>query len=241
MKRVLALLCAMLLVLTCAAAAEQDDRPFALRAGDRNEKKICLTMDDNWDADIVRETFELSKEYDIPITFFVLGAVLTEENQELWREIADSDCEIGNHTNAHNKMTEMSQEKIIRNIMITQEKLDALLGYHYGMVSLRPPYGAIYDSNRSNGKVARAVRKTSYWHVVMWDVDTTDYSKALKNTKNGSVLLFHAKKADLKCIKRLVPVLLEKGFEFVTTSEMFGLGEIERSDELYVFNKNDYK
>lgn len=242
MKRLLALLCVMMLLAPAALAVEQDDRPFAFRFGDRESNKICITVDDNYDAEFTRQCFELSKQYNVPITFFVLGYALDEKDAELWREIADSNCEIGNHTNVHLKLAIRRQSDIIAQVLLCQEKLDAVLGYHYEMVSLRPPYGGIYNKAGSNANTCRAVRKTGlYWHVILWDVAETDYDKALKKTKNGSVLLFHAKKADVKCLTKLIPALLNKGFEFVTTSEMFGLGEVTRSDELYVFDKKLYQ
>ena len=58
---------------------------------------------------------------------------------------------------------------------------------------------------------------------------------------NGSILLFHARPVDVRCIRTLIPQLKEKGFEFVTIAELIGLDkEVATSTDLFVFNMADY-
>lgn len=244
MKRFVCLFLIMMLLPLAALAdlGDGDERKFALRNGERDQPRICITMDDNYDTSFTRQAFEMAKQYDIPITFFVLGYALQEEDADFWREVADSKCEIGNHTNVHKKLGNMDQATIIKDVMTCQQKLDSILGYHYGMTSMRPPYGNITDKNNSNGKVARAIRKTGvYWHATLWDIASTDAYTCLKKVKNGSILLFHAKKPDISCLTQIIPKLIDRGYEFVTTSEMLDYPPVTRSEEPYVFDAALYQ
>ena len=69
----------------------------------------------------------------------------------------------------------------------------------------------------------------------MWDVSYTDAQQAFEATENGSILLFHTNYEDLNCLKELIPMLLEAGYELVTVSDLLGLEPIETGGEKYVF------
>ena len=91
-------------------------------------------------------------------------------------------------------------------------------------------------------QVINAIRKYGFQHIVHWEVsETKDLDKALEKTKNGSILLFHSKKKDTLFLEKLIPALQEKGFEMVTVSELFGFDPPETSEELYVYNKENYR
>ena len=87
----------------------------------------------------------------------------------------------------------------------------------------------------------RMLKKAGYDHVVNWDVSQTDPVKALPRVQNGSILLYHARPADVRCIRTLVPQLLEKGFEFVTVAEIIGLDpNVTTSTDLYTLDMSLY-
>ena len=121
--------------------------------------------------------------------------------------------------------------------------LDKTLGYHYEIRWLRPPYGTVGDGKKlKEQQVINAIRKYGFQHIVHWEVsETKDLDKALEKTKNGSILLFHSKKKDTLFLEKLIPALQEKGFEMVTVSELFGFDPPETSEELYVYNKENYR
>ena len=84
--------------------------------------------------------------------------------------------------------------------------------------------------------MATAIKTYGYQHIVRWDVSNTDPDKAFEATQNGSILLYHARHKDYECLVKLIPRLLEAGFQPVTVSELFGYPPPETSDELYVFD-----
>ena len=254
MKRVLALLlCACLLLPAAFAAAEGAEgnpellKEFILHHGDRNSKKIAITVDDCYKSatEWIERNVELCKEYDVAMTFFplVYTGCLEEKYRDLWQSVIDSGCEIGTHTNKHVKLGNRDAWGIIGGLGKAQEALDKTLGYHYEIRWLRPPYGNVGDGNRlKKQQVINAIKKYGFNNIVHWDVsETKNLEKALGDVQNGSILLFHAKKKDTHFLEQLIPALKEAGFEMVTVSELFGFPPPETSDEMYVYDKEQFR
>ena len=95
LKKILALvlcLCA-LLPMTCAAAEGNQEllQTFVLRYGDRESKKIAITVDDCYKSatEWIKRDAELCREYGIAMTFFPL--VNTGCLEEKYRDLPDPD------------------------------------------------------------------------------------------------------------------------------------------------------
>lgn len=219
----------------------EDPYPFIIRYGSREENKIALSMDDCYDMDCVRETIEICREYGIVMTFYPLGLVLHEEDRDIWQSAIDAGCEIGTHTMNHGAIGGYETKVLLSAILRPQERLDQVLGYHYPIRTLRPPYGSIEDASDRIMHARRILELAGFHHVVNWDVSQTDPSKALPRVRNGSILLFHARPTDVSCIRTLIPQLQAKGFEFATIAELIGLGrDVATSTDLFTFNMDDY-
>lgn len=212
-------ICVMLCICSNAQAEERCKTVFN---GDRSEPQIAITVDDCYNADHVRTMVDLCKKYDIPITFFVVGSALKIEDQPLWQEAIDAGCEIGNHTWNHPNLAELNSSNIQFQLDRTEEKLDEVLGYSYPMQVMRPPYGTLSTNpdRISDSWVRDAIGAAGYPYAVRWDVDETDADRALRKTKNGSILIYHANRKDVRCLEKLIPKLIKKGFECVTVSEI---------------------
>lgn len=215
MKRLAAVICALALLCAGTALAE-----FAVHHGDRSIKRVCITVDDCADTDMLRAIFQLGQELDIPITFFTLGYVIQDEDAQLWREIAQSDCEIGNHGYYHKSLPKLGQAEMVKNLTRMQERLNEVLGYEYPVRVMRPPYGAVRLGKESNVRVVKGVKAAGYEHAILWDISQTNAQKCLPLVQNGSILLFHTLQKDLECLQELLPALKEQGYEFVTVSDM---------------------
>ena len=251
MKRMLSGLLALILLLAAfAAAAETSEdvlEPFVLRHGDRNVPKIAITVDDCYQSatEWIQRDVDLCNQYGIAMTFFplVYTGCLEEKYRDLWQGVLDSGCEIGTHSNRHVKFGNRDVMGIVGGLGRAQEALDKTLGYHYEVRWLRPPYGSIAKgSHIGQEQVKKAIQKYGFDHIVSWDVsETVDLKKALKNTQNGSILLFHSKKKDTLFLEKLIPELLAQGYQLVTVSELFGFDPPETSEELYVYDKANYQ
>ena len=70
---------------------------------------------------------------------------------------------------------------------------------------------------------------------------SNDAEVAITKVKNGSILLFHARQKDYHCLEKLIPMLLEAGYEPVTVSGLFGFDPPERGGEPYVYDPNVFR
>lgn len=225
--RLISLVCCICMLSTAALALPEN---YVVRNGDREVPKIAITVDDAWSIDMVRAIHELSVELDFPITWFVVGYNFNHEDKALWEEIIDHGDEIGNHTWKHSKLLSFSYSNAEVQVRLCQERVDEVLGYHYPLRLFRPPYGGYKNSEKNflNVFYSKGVEK-----VVLWDVSQTDPEQAFKDTQNGSILLYHTLKKDLECLRVLVPMLKEAGYELVTVSDLLGMEPlvIERETE----------
>ena len=227
--RIAALALCMMLIASTAFAYPPE---FLIYHGSREEKRIAITVDDIYDADVLRQMHDLCLEYDVPITWFVLGSQIRDSDKEIWESIIANGGEIGNHSWKHPYLARIKAHTARNQILLTQERIDELLGYHYPLRLLRPPFGNYKegDVNRLDLFYEYGVEKT-----IMWDVSNTDPYGAFEDTQNGSILLFHTNYTDLECLKVLIPMLLEDGYELVTVSDLLYLEPLQTSEEKYVF------
>lgn len=230
------LLFCILIILCCSmvsSAALAATEGFDVYHGDRSQPRIAITVDDCYDEKHIQAVIDLCVEFDVPVTFFVVGSALKYDQTQLWEDAMAAGCEIGNHTWNHVSLPTINSRQIKAQLRNTQEKLDELLGYHYPMQVMRPPYGTLSSKSgkTSRQKVLEAIEEAGYLHTVRWDVSQTNPAKAVKKVQNGSILLYHTNAKDVRCLKKLIPELLEKGFECVTVSDLLNLPPIELSAE----------
>lgn len=99
------------------------------------------------------------------------------------------------------------------------------------MQIMRPPGGSI------NGKVTKTIGNTGYQYVVKWDVSQTDFEQVIKDIQNGSILLFHGRQKDIRCLEQLIPWLLQQGYECVTVSDLLGIAPVATSTDIYAYGQ----
>ncbi len=223
MRKALAFLLA-LICLFSSATAGAVSKGFTVFNGDRNIQSVSLTVDDCYEIEYVEQILDLCEQYGIQITFFVLGCALEEKDRAVWQRAIDLGCEIGNHTYGHKSLPKMTPNDIVYELDKMERKLDEVLGYPYTMRLMRPPYGNLSrDPNKKSDRgVVDAIGRAGYAHAVKWDVSQTDPDKAFKQTKNGSILLYHAIEKDVSCLAQLIPMLLNAGYQCVTVTELLG-------------------
>ena len=186
-------------------------------------KKIALTFDDGPHPKLTKRILEVLDKYSIKSTFFVIGENVKNYPNEL-KKIYEKGHEIGNHTYSHSILKSMPKDKIQDEIINTEKQVREICDCNMSLV--RPPCG-IYDETLE--KIAE--EKDS--KIVLWTIDTHDWAHAskknivnnvLKNIKDGDIILFHdyvsGEYNTPEALDIIIPLLLEKGYEFVTVSEL---------------------
>ena len=218
--RALALLIAFLLA--CPTATLAEGSAFTYRHGSLDEPRIAITVDDCFSITQLVKILDLCDQYQIKITVFPMGKKLKAEDRAVWQRVIDSGHELGSHTTNHRNLTNLTGYQIRAEMNGMQQRLNAALGYEYPLTLMRPPYGQVGEAGGSS-HAGRELYKLGYHALILWNVSNVNPKVALKQTKNGSILLFHTNAKDYNCLVTLIPALIEKGFELVTVSELLHL------------------
>lgn len=187
--------------------------------GSHSRRSIALTFDDGPDRE-TRSLLDLLARLNVRATFFVVGERV-DTDPGLVRDIVERNHEIGNHSYSHNGYhvgpLQNARDEIERANWAIQKAIGRL------PVWFRPPFGALSWE---------AV--TAAWSfgmtVAMWSVDTLDYRdldmgmRAISSVKNGDIVLLHDDTlVAQQLVAEAVPRLRDRGFEFVTMSQLLRL------------------
>lgn len=177
---------------------------------------VALTFDDG-PSKYTDDILDILDENDINATFFVIGNKVKYYAKTINKSIANGN-EIGNHTYNHKSLSNLKLDEMLRQINMTQEIIFSETGYT--PIYLRPSYG---NTNS-------LLKEKTPLEIILWNVDPEDWkyknSKVIANrviskTKDESIILLHdTKKRTRDALKIIIPKLKEKGFQFVTISEL---------------------
>ena len=189
------------------------------------DKVVALTFDDGPTRAFTQQILEILEDEEITATFFLVGSAL-EKNPEEARLIAQAGHEIGNHSFSHQRMV-FKSPSFIANELERTDQLIRQSGYT-GPIHFRPPYGKkLFNLPRyldSRGIVS-----------FTWDVAPESYGadmneadpvvdRVLEQVQPGSIVLMHvmfkSRESSMAATPRIIRGLKERGYRFVTVSEM---------------------
>ena len=192
------------------------------------EKLIYLTFDDGPIPEVTEYVLDELDKYSAKATFFCVGDNILK-NTPVFQNIIHRGHKIGNHTfnhlNGWKNETGHYLENVSKCNYIIMNSLDAetkqtYLSNRSGKKLFRPPYGKI--------KQAQIKALTEDYEIIMWDVLSGDFDKnlapekclykAIKFTKNGSIVIFHDSLKALPNLQYALPRFLkhfkEAGYRF---------------------------
>jgi len=183
-----------------------------------DKKEIYLTFDDGPTPEITNWTLDLLNEYNAKATFFCIGKNVLEE-PEIYARILKENHQIGNHTHNHTNGSNTDLKTYINNVLKAEKHLKNPAKL------FRPPYGRI------KRKQAKKMKSLGYT-IIMWDVLSADFDitigkekclqNVLRNTKNGSVIVFHDSVKAFENLQYTLPKVLDyfskKGYIFKAIS-----------------------
>jgi peptidoglycan/xylan/chitin deacetylase (PgdA/CDA1 family) len=192
-----------------------------------DEPKIALTFDDGPHATSTPRILETLNRYNIPATFFLVGKHL-EKHPGIAREMVAYGHEIGNHTFSHSLLYVSTKNRIRDEISRTHALLRKINGAEPKY--FRPPAGFFT-------KQVLDIAEQLDYKTVVGDVYPRDphlpgkekiVDRVLQRTVAGSIIILHdggsTQRVDrsqtLEAISEIIPRLKEKGFEFLTLSEL---------------------
>lgn len=198
-----------------------------IKRGRDDEKLIALTFDDGPDEDFTPQILDILKKYNIKATFFVMGQKVGW-NPDIVKRQHEEGHEIGNHTFTHINVSKRGYAEIEKEIVQTQQIVKDTIGEEPKI--FRPPYRAI-------SKNMCDIVKDKHMNIILWsNLDPRDWSNPgvgnicntiVNKVQNGSIILLHdynsvrnSKSQTVQALDEFIPKLQEKGYKFVTISEM---------------------
>ena len=166
-KRHINLACALVLALTVCiigtvSAFAGNNRKLPIYCVETEDKKIAISFDAAWGNDDTEQLIKILKEYNVPATFFVVGAWV-DKYPESVKQLSDAGHRVENHSNTHPYMSKLSSEQIIGEIDSCNKKIASVTGRTPTLI--RVPYGD-YDNH-----VVETVEKQGMY-CIQWDVET---------------------------------------------------------------------
>jgi peptidoglycan/xylan/chitin deacetylase (PgdA/CDA1 family) len=214
-----------------APTATTPTAPIAIAGVTTHEPVVALTFDacatkkqaNGFD----RKVFEILAREQTPATFYLSGRWV-EKHPSAARAIAAAPwIELGNHTYSHPRLTLTRKERIHLQIRRTSKIIEKKIGRP--ALTLRPPAGAF------NAAVVE-IANQEHLPVVLWSIVSGDVGghvpvermdrTVLEQAKPGSIIIFHINKRapfTKKALPDIIAGLREKGFRFVTVSQLLAL------------------
>lgn len=203
-----------------AVAASASQKKLPIYSVKRNDKKIALSFDAAWGADLTDSILSILEKYNVKTTFFVVGK-WAEQYPDKVKALSDAGHEVENHSYDHPHMTNMSKEDMINELERCNAKIEEITGKHPTL--LRPPYGDY------NNAVIEAAEQCSM-HTIQWSVDSLDWKgisaddivkRVVPKVTDGSIVLFHnAGEHTPEALPAILESLISEGYEIVPVSEL---------------------
>ena len=197
-------------------------RELPIYCVETDEKKVALSFDAAWGNEDTQKILEILAKHNVHVTFFMTGGWVDSYPEDV-KAILAAGHDLGNHSEKHKNMSQISNDDKEQELMKVHEKVKNLTGYE--MFLFRPPYGD-YDND-----VIKTATKCGYYSI-QWDVDSLDWKdygvdsiiSTVCNNKhlgNGSVILCHnGAKYTADALDTLITNLKGQGYEIVPVSEL---------------------
>ncbi|MDD5085695.1 MAG: polysaccharide deacetylase family protein [Candidatus Omnitrophica bacterium] len=200
---------------------------------ERPDKVVAITFDDGpspvWTPKILNEL----KQANIKATFFMLG-MHVEKYPEIARQVAEEGHEIGNHSYDHHGLIYYTNEELETEVNRAEKVIKDATGVK--TIYFRPPKAWVTDSEKNK-------LKEMGYKVVLWSLNSKDWvtfdnkymiKYILNNIRPGDIILFHDsggvfsteggdRHETVLTIQRLAEKLREKGYKFVTITELLNV------------------
>ncbi|MDY5987213.1 MAG: polysaccharide deacetylase family protein [Lachnoclostridium sp.] len=205
-----------------SVSSHVNGRELPIYSVETDEKKVALTFDAAWGNEDTQQILDILAKHDVKVTFFMTGGWVEKYPEDV-KAILAAGHDLGNHSEHHKNMSQLSEEEKTNEIMEVHNRVKALTGVEMNL--FRPPYGD-YD----NAVVLNA-EKNGYYPI-QWNVDSLDWKdygvdsilKTVlehKDLGNGSIILCHnGAKYTAQALDALITGLEEKGYELVPVSQL---------------------
>lgn len=190
-----------------------------------DKKQVALSFDAAWGNEQTEGLLDTLDKYNVKTTFFLVGEWV-DKFPESVKEIAKRGHDVGNHSDTHCHMTQISTADMTGEIQSCNEKIKKLTNTTPTL--FRAPYGDY------NNDVVNSVKGCDMY-CVQWDVDSLDWKdpsaeQITKNVvdkiQNGSIILLHNGATNTpEALPMVIEAIRAKGYEIVPISQILLKGD----------------
>lgn len=192
--------------------------------GDTESKTVYLTFDEGYENGYSGKILDILKEHGVKAAFFVTKPYIKDEPELVRRMVAEGHI-VGNHTDRHPSMPDVSNDRVIKEIKDTADYFREVTGTSMPKF-LRPPMGewserTLYITNAMG-------YKTILWSMAHRDWVANDQPSREATLKfintyyhNGAIILLHAvSKSNTEAMGDIIESLQDKGYRFAPLTEL---------------------
>lgn len=207
------------------------NEPSAIYSVQTDKKIIALTFDISWGDKRTEPILKVLEEKGVTKATFFLSSPWSKTHPEIVKKIVDVGFEVGSHGHKHVNYSSLSDDEIRKQIQTAHQILSDVTKKTPNLIRL--PNG---DFDKRVLKIANEL----HYSVVQWDTDSLDWmNKGVDNIVNrvvtkahpGDIVLMHASdssKQTHEALPIIIDQLREKGYEFVTVSELLKQTTVSR-------------
>lgn len=193
---------------------------------DAPAEAVLITIDDAPDKHAV-EMAETLSALDVPAIFFVNGHFLdTDEEKEQLKRIHDLGFAIGNHTNSHPNLKNLSEEEQRKEIVTLSNTIENIIGEKPKF--FRAPHGSNTDYSKTLvEQEGMLLMNWSYgydWERQYMDADAlADIMVNTEYLRSGANLLMHDREWTAEALPGIIEGLSQKGYTFIDPARIEGV------------------
>lgn len=205
------------------------------RAVDPNRPMVALTFDDGPNRNTT-ELLHLLSKHEAYATFCVIGNLI-ESRSNIIRDAFERGNEIIGHSWDHLDLTSLSDDAVRNEILQPRNALLNIISD--SPLMYRPPFGSKNDH-------VRQLSAELGFSLLLWNVDSEDWSSmnadkiyemVMSNVKDGDIILSHdIYSTTIEAYARIIPSLIEKGFQLVTVSELLQYSNVTPQPGQLIFS-----
>lgn len=204
--------------------------PSAIYSVKTDKKVIALTFDISWGDTRAEPILQVLEEKGVKNATFFLSSPWSQQHPDIVKKIVDLGFEIGSHGHKHDNYSSLDDTEIRKQIQTAHHILTEVTGQVPRLIRL--PNG---DFDK---RVLRIAESLNY-KVIQWDTDSLDWmnigvdnivNRVVTKAHPGDIVLMHASdscKQTHLALPIIIDQLREKGYEFVTVSELLNYAHVD--------------
>lgn len=207
-----------------------DPGPSAIYSVDTDKKQVALTFDISWGEERAGPILDVLEQKELKKATFFLSSPWAESHPDIVKRIVDMGYEIGSHGHRHENYSSLSDEQIREQITKAHSILTEVTGKEPNLIR--------YPNGDFDQRVLKIADKLGY-KSIQWDTDSLDWmnpgtekiiQRVISKAHPGDIILMHASdscKQTHEALPTIIDELRNKGYEFVTVSELIAGTEVE--------------